>query len=181
MRSVTEVANGIKTTFTIPSSPLTKFCKVAGVLVTLSAQSEISVTPTVMPTAGQTVETFFGTDLAVPPGTVTASFNGAAMPAPIGGYPLTLLFNITAVSGTSPTMNAKVQILDAPSGSWVDFPGAFITTQTAVGVAMLNIGVGLQNVANVSVNLPIRNIYRVVVTIGGTTPSFTFSVSAQAT
>lgn len=73
-----------------------------------------------------------------------------------------LLIDITAVSGTTPTIDFKVQVKIA--GDWVDLPGVTIAQQTAVGkvvTALNNIGKEI----------------RVSYTVGGTAPSFTFSIT----
>lgn len=71
-----------------------------------------------------------------------------------------LLIDITAVSGTSPTLDIAAQT--KINGTWVDIPGVTIAQQTAVNtlaVALTNFGKDI----------------RLDMTVGGTTPSFTFS------
>lgn len=89
--------------------------------------------------------------------------NGQSNPADVTSFEQGLLFiDITAVSGTSPTIDFKVQTKIA--GEWVDLPGVTIAQQTAVGdvvTALTNFGKDI----------------RLSYTVGGTTPSFTFSVT----
>lgn len=44
-----------------------------------------------------------------------------------------LLLNVTAASGTTPTLDVKLQWKDALSGEWVDIPGAAFQRITATG------------------------------------------------
>lgn len=79
-----------------------------------------------------------------------------------GQSDLTVYVNTTAASGTSPTLTIKIQdSLDRQT--WYDV--ATLTTVTAAGQLR-------QTVNNVG------NYIRASYTIGGTTPSFTFSVDA---
>lgn len=71
-----------------------------------------------------------------------------------------LLIDITAVSGTTPTLGITVQT--KINNTWVDIPGVTIAQQTAIAtlaVALTNFGKDI----------------RLSMTVGGTTPSFTFS------
>lgn len=70
--------------------------------------------------------------------------------------------NVTAASGTSPTLTVDLMTQDA-SGDWVRFDG--FAQATAAGVSTLAIGPGA---------LP--NTLAVRYTIGGTTPSFAANV-----
>lgn len=76
---------------------------------------------------------------------------------------LVLHLEVSAVAGTSPTLDVRLQ--DSADGTnWAD-TGAAFTQTTAVGVKRL--------VAN-----NVGRYVRAVATIGGTTPSFTFSLLA---
>jgi len=85
--------------------------------------------------------------------------------------------NITAVSGTTPTMTVKIQYKDTLTGTYVDVPGGAFAAKTSAGVDSLTIYPGVISTANRSVMLPLGDEFRAVATIGGTTPSFTFSLS----
>ncbi|NOZ27969.1 MAG: hypothetical protein GXP39_07955 [Chloroflexi bacterium] len=75
---------------------------------------------------------------------------------------MAVYLNITAVSGTSPTLDVVVE--DSPDGSvWATL--ATFSTKTAVGVDVVR--------AN-----RLGRYVRARATIGGTTPSFTFEVKA---
>ena len=86
-----------------------------------------------------------------------------------GGYANCVAYlNVSAHSGTTPTLDVKFQ--DSPTGaagSWVDVPsGAFTqvtTSNTSTRLALSNVGPYLQAVQ----------------TLGGTTPSYTYDLSVS--
>jgi len=84
--------------------------------------------------------------------------------------------HITNVSGTSPTMTIKFQYKCQYTGNYIDIPGAAFAAKTAAGSDSLTIYPGVVATANRSVALVLPNEIRAVATIGGTTPSFTFSM-----
>ncbi len=93
----------------------------------------------------------------------TASGNSAAAITNGSGRNAHFIVNVSAVSGTSPTLVVRVQVQDPVSLGWVDLPGAVTGTISSTGATLLTVS-----------NLP--RTYRFAWTIGGTTPSFTFSV-----
>jgi len=109
----------------------------------------------------------------------TASGNSAAAITNASGNGAVFLINVSAVSGTTPTMTVKLQVQDTVSASWADIPGAVTASLTAAGLVMLTVCPGITEAANSKVSFPLPRTYRLAWTIGGTTPSFTFSVSAQ--
>lgn len=78
---------------------------------------------------------------------------------------LRVQLNVTAASGTSPTLNAVVE--DTLDGINWNTIGTF-AQRTGTGREVINI------------TTPFSNEVRVSYTIGGTTPSFTFSVVAYS-
>lgn len=90
-----------------------------------------------------------------------------------------LFLSITAASGTTPTLDVKLQAKDPTSGTYIDVPGAAFAQKTAAGTDSLVIYPGVAATANRSVSTVLPNLWRLVWTIGGTTPSFTFSVGAS--
>lgn len=90
-----------------------------------------------------------------------------------------LHLDIDAASGTTPTLDIKVQAKDSLSGNYFDIPGAAFTQKTAAGTDDLTVYPGVAETANETVSDVIPRTWRVVATIGGTTPSFTFSVGAS--
>jgi len=92
--------------------------------------------------------------------------NGNTYAAPLAtdyGSVITFFLDVTAVSGTAPTLDVYIDIQDPVSGKWVNqdkFPQV-----TATGTWALSVYVR-------------SNKYAVRWVLGGTTPSFTFSVGA---
>lgn len=88
------------------------------------------------------------------------------------GSKLAVYLDVTAVAGTTPTLDVKVEAKDPASGKY--FALASFTQKTAAGSEVVFIGHGSDT------KFPVRT-FRVSYTIGGTTPSFTFSVGYSAT
>jgi hypothetical protein len=93
----------------------------------------------------------------------TATGNSAAAQTNASGRNGYFIVNVSASSGTTPTLVVRVQIQDPVSSTWVDLPGAATNSITGNGATLLAV-----------TNLP--RVYRLAWVIGGTTPSFTFSV-----
>ncbi len=81
------------------------------------------------------------------------------------------LINVTAVTGTTPSMTITIEGKDE-DGAYTTL--ATLTAITAAGKFVLGIGDGTANL----VELP--PVIRFTFTITGTTPSFTFTVSAYS-
>lgn len=120
----------------------------------------------------------------IPAGTVaTASGNsglileGSSNPENEVARGVTLLVNVSAASGTTPTLAFTVQAKDPASGNWFALgPASTTITTTGQQVIQLSLGDGTDSAAvTIPVSLPALP-WRVAYTIGGTTPSFTFSV-----
>lgn len=100
----------------------------------------------------------------VPLGTVTATTIGAA--TTVGSYKEALLtLNVTALSGTSPTLTVTIQASDDGGTTWYNLPGGLFTQITAVGTAALQVNT-------------FGDTIRANCVVAGTTPSVTFSVKA---
>ena len=89
------------------------------------------------------------------------------------------MVDATAVSGTSPTLDTKLQAR-IPIGEfggtddWIDYPGAAFAQITAASTQILTIYPGVAETANVSVSDVVPHEFRVVNTVGGTaTPTVT--------
>lgn len=91
----------------------------------------------------------------------TATGNTGALAGYGGASTLRVQLNVTAASGTSPTLNVLVE--DTLDGSTWNTVGTF-AQKTATGREVVN------------VTTPFADRVRVSWTIGGTTPSFTFDV-----
>jgi hypothetical protein len=88
-----------------------------------------------------------------------------------------LSLSITAASGTTPTLDIKLQHQDLVSGSWIDITGAAFAQKTGAGTDDVVIYPGITSTANRRVSDALPKTWRVVSTLGGTTPSFTYSLS----
>lgn len=112
----------------------------------------------------------------------TATANGSFMQIPadladrVRGVILSL--DITAASGTTPTLDIKVQRHNVLGADFIDLPSAAFAQKTATGTDDLIVYPGIAETANRSVSDICRD-FRLVYTIGGTTPSFTFSIQGE--
>lgn len=108
----------------------------------------------------------------------TATFNGntASNSKKAGAF---VLVDVTAASGTAPTLVAKVQF-SVNGVDWhdLDTTNAQTASITTTGKYILKVYPGLTAAANSAANSPLPRLWRLVYTIGGSTPSFTFSTSA---
>jgi hypothetical protein len=105
----------------------------------------------------------------------TATFNSDDYSDLSGGSGLFML-NITAASGTTPTLDIKLQNKVA-SGVYIDVPGASFTQKTTTGTDYLIVHPAITVSANKAVSQCLGSAFRVVNTIGGTTPSFTYTLT----
>lgn len=87
-----------------------------------------------------------------------------------------LFLDVTAASGTSPTLDIKIQAQDLVSGKWFDVPGAAFVQVIAAGQHLLSVYPGIAETAGVSASEVLARTWRVAYTLGGTAPSFTFSL-----
>lgn len=90
-----------------------------------------------------------------------------------GGF---FFLNVTAASGTTPTLDIKIQAKCNLTGIYYDIPGAAFTQKTTATTDFLVVSDGVTVSANKAVSHPLPTYFRAVATIGGTTPSFTFSL-----
>jgi hypothetical protein len=99
----------------------------------------------------------------------TATGNGAVAPdlRDIEGE-IAILLDSAAGTGTTPTLDVKIQDSADGSTGWTDIAGATFTQVVAVASQQ-------KLVLNKDA---VRRYIRIVHTIAGTTPSFTFSVNA---
>jgi hypothetical protein len=78
--------------------------------------------------------------------------------------PGVLYLDVTAASGTTPTLDIDLEVKDPLSGQWF----TLVSLTQATGVTTQRLATGLADLADV--------VFRAVWTIGGTTPDFTFSL-----
>ncbi len=96
----------------------------------------------------------------------TASNNSSAVS--VGHLRELLVFlNVSAASGTNPTLSAKVQTSDDGGTTWYDLPSGAFTQATG-------------STSQVLAFTAFGDTIRVSSTIGGTSPSFTYKVTAVA-
>lgn len=100
------------------------------------------------------------------PQVATTSVNGSAVDTK-GYNSAAVLLEVGAVSGTSPTLNVKIQESTDGSTGWTDIPGAAFTQVTAADNSqILRVeGIGTSR----------KRYLRAVATIAGTSPSFTLA------
>lgn len=108
--------------------------------------------------------------------TVTANSTDQVNYAAKGIY---LVLDITAASGTTPTLDVKLQGLDPVSAKYVDIPGAVYAQKTTTGTSSLVLYPGVTESANAQESHPLPLDWRAVATIGGGTPSFTFTLAGS--
>jgi len=101
------------------------------------------------------------------PVTATATQTGSAVDTK-GYNSAAVVLEVGAVSGTTPTLDVKIQECDTSGGTYADISGATFTQVTATGSSqILRIeGLGTSR----------KRYLRAVGTITGTTPSFAFGV-----
>ena len=89
--------------------------------------------------------------------------------------------NVTAVSGTTPTLTVRVQWSPDGGTTWLDLDTTNAQTASITGVtaAVLRIYPGIATAANAALNAPLPRTWRLAWTVGGTTPSFTFAAQAS--
>jgi hypothetical protein len=119
--------------------------------------------------------------IATDAGAKIVSFNGATQTnaTAIG---VQVVFNVGTVTGTLPTMICKLQGSADSGTTWFDIPSATTPTLIATGVYGIMLHYGVSPVAGVAtsgttaqVSSCLPRTWRVVYTIGGTTPSFTIT------
>lgn len=89
-------------------------------------------------------------------------------------YAAQFVLNVTAVSGTNPTLGVQMEVQDPTSGSFSQVPGTTFITRTATGITLFDIGPGLKNLVGRAKNGYLPSRFRFVYTVGGTaSPTFT--------
>lgn len=90
------------------------------------------------------------------------------------GQGASVVIDITAITGTSPTLTVIVEGCDPHSGKYYTILQS--AALAAVGTTVLRIGRGLTAAANLVANDQMPQQWRVSYTIGGTTPAVTAKV-----
>lgn len=111
----------------------------------------------------------------------TATGNGTATNNNSGAKNLVVWINVTAVSGTSPTCVFKLQWSPDNGTTWIDWDTTNLQTTnvTTVSTVLFRAGINATTAAGTATSGAKQDIIykqiRLVWTIGGTTPSFTFA------
>jgi len=94
-----------------------------------------------------------------------------------GARGIIIYMEITAVSGTSPTLDSKVQAYDTLGDVWHDITGAAFAQKSGTGSDYLTIYPGIGETTNEAVSDVVPALIRVYNTIGGSsTPTVTFTL-----
>jgi hypothetical protein len=101
----------------------------------------------------------------IEPKALTSTTNGAAVDLQDADGNCFATLHIGAVSGTTPTLDVKIQESDTSGGTYTDISGAAFAQQTASNKWL-------------AINFKrAKRFARGAVTIGGSTPSFTIAVA----
>lgn len=88
-----------------------------------------------------------------------------------------LVIDVTAITGTTPSLIVTLQGKDAASGKYYNM---FVSASlTAVGTTVLTLYPGLTAAANVTANDVLPKVWRVITTVAGTTPAVTATIGAS--
>lgn len=111
--------------------------------------------------------------------TLTAASSGvnSADQTNLSGRGINLVIDVTAISGTSPTLTVTLQGKDTASGQYYTILAS--AALTATGVTVLQVFPGAAVTANVSANAQLPRTWRISTAIGGTTPSVTATIGAS--
>src|SRR5690348_3724145 len=110
--------------------------------------------------------------------TATGNSNPVSQANSVGAN---IVINVTAVSGTTPAVVFKLQGQDPVSGVWYDVADATLASINATGQYKLVVHPAITPVTGTSAKASnlLPGTFRLAYTITGTTPSFTFSASAE--
>lgn len=104
----------------------------------------------------------------------SAGVNGTDI-ANVNNVGIHLVIDITAISGTTPTLTVTIQAKDPNSGKYYTILASAALNTT--GTTVLRVYPGLAASANAAANDVIPAVFRVISAIGGTTPSVTAKIS----
>lgn len=90
------------------------------------------------------------------------------------------LVDVTAVDGTSPTLDVEVQYtIDGVTWHTLDATNGTTAQIIATGKHVIKVYPGIAAVADGAANSPLPTRHRLAWTIGGTDPEFTFSTAVD--
>jgi hypothetical protein len=97
-----------------------------------------------------------------------------------------IMLNATAASGSSPTLNVRIQLLLPDDSTWMDFVSFPQLTSTGTRVAIKSFPTAADDsivtpgsgalTANTEIAVPLGGEWAAHWTIGGSSPSFTFAI-----
>lgn len=90
---------------------------------------------------------------------------------------LKLVIDITAITGTTPSLTVTIQGKDPVSGKYFNILAS--AALTATGTTVLTVYPGLTAAANVTANDVLPRNWRVISAIAGTTPAVTATIAAS--
>ena len=93
------------------------------------------------------------------------------------GRGVKLVVDITALTGTAPTLTVTIQGKDAASGKYYNILAS--TALAAVATTTLEVYPGIANAANATQGLTLPRTWRVIAVIAGTIPTVTATVGAS--
>ena len=106
----------------------------------------------------------------------SAGVNGADQ-TNINGRGIKVVVDVTAITGTVPTLTVTLQGKDTASGKYYTLLAS--TAIAATGTTVMDVYPGLTAAANATANTTLPKTWRVISTIGGTTPAVTATVGAS--
>ena len=131
--------------------------------------------PAVAQNVGIVYQPVYPTVLVQTNATITATTTSADITVPPGVRSVACFLTVTGtVSGTTPTLNCAVKLKDPQGQAQYVAPNALVSANCTATACIQEIMVGpaVQNTANVSAAGILGSIVQVVLTAGGTTPSF---------
>jgi hypothetical protein len=110
--------------------------------------------------------------------TLSAASASGDSPAQISGQTrgVKVVVDITAISGTSPTLTVTIEGYDSASSTWYTLLAS--SALSATGETVLTVYPGVSVTANQSASDHIPAKWRVAYTIAGTTPAVTATIGA---
>ena len=105
----------------------------------------------------------------------TGTLTSSDLPNECAG--LHLVVDITAISGTSPTLTVTIEGKDMTSGKYYTILAS--AALNATGTTVLRVYPGLAASANVTANDALPACWRVKAVAGGTTPTITATIGAS--
>jgi hypothetical protein len=109
--------------------------------------------------------------------TAAAAGGNSADQVNFNGRGLQLFINVTAISGTTPSLTVTIQGKDTASGAYYTILAGVAIT--AVGVQRLTVYPGLTNTVNAMQSDLLPRTFRILYVIAGTTPAVTATIGAS--